>query len=40
VVSRQLKEFERQGLVAMARGRIDVLDPASLRQIAALSDRA
>lgn len=35
VVSRQLKEFERESLVSLARGRIDLLDPAALRQIAA-----
>ncbi len=30
VVSRQLKEFERRGLVALSRGRIQVPDPAAL----------
>lgn len=30
VVSRQLKEFERRGLVSLARGRIEVPDPAAL----------
>jgi CRP/FNR family transcriptional regulator len=39
VVSRQLKEFERQGLVSLSRGRIEVLDSGTLRQIAALSER-
>ncbi len=39
VVSRQLKEFERQGLVSLSRGRIEVLGPDTLRQIAALSER-
>ena len=39
VISRQLKEFERQGLLSPARGRIEVTDPARLRRIAALSDR-
>ena len=39
VVSRQLKEFERQGLVSLARGRIEVREPAALRRIAALGDR-
>jgi CRP/FNR family transcriptional regulator len=39
VVSRQLKEFERQGLVSLSRGRIEVLDPDALRQFAALSER-
>ena len=40
VISRQLKEFERQGLLSLARGRIEVTDPAGLRRIAALSDRS
>lgn len=30
VVSRQLKEFERRGWVALSRGRIDLRDPAAL----------
>ncbi len=34
VVSRQLKEFERRGLVTLHRGRIEVLDPATLRGLA------
>ncbi len=34
VVSRQLKEFERRGLVALSRGRIQVLDPAALLALA------
>lgn len=34
VVSRQLKEFERRGLVALARGRIEVPDPAALLTLA------
>ena len=33
VVSRQLKEFERQGLFSLARGRIDLLDLAALRRL-------
>lgn len=40
VVSRQLKEFERRGLVTLARGRIELRDPAGLRRIAALADRS
>ncbi|MEK0081913.1 Crp/Fnr family transcriptional regulator [Benzoatithermus flavus] len=40
VVSRQLKEFERRGLVALARGRIELHDPAGLRRIARLADRS
>ena len=39
VVSRQLKEFERQGLLTLARGRIDLLDLPALRQIASPADR-
>ena len=39
VVSRQLKEFERQGLLSLARGRIELRDPATLRRIAAAPDR-
>lgn len=35
VVSRQLKEFERQGLVALSRGRISVRDAAALREMCA-----
>jgi CRP/FNR family transcriptional regulator len=38
VVSRQLKEFEREGLVSLARGRIGVLLPMALRQIASLGE--
>jgi CRP/FNR family transcriptional regulator len=34
VVTRILKELEQRGLVAVARGRIEVLDPAGLRQAA------
>ncbi|PWC32564.1 Crp/Fnr family transcriptional regulator [Azospirillum sp. TSO35-2] len=34
VVSRQLKEFERQGFVALARGRIEVRDAAALLALA------
>ncbi|PWC57404.1 Crp/Fnr family transcriptional regulator [Azospirillum sp. TSH7] len=34
VVSRQLKEFERRGFVALSRGRIQVLDPAALLALA------
>ena len=30
VISRQLKEFERRGLVALTRGRVAVADPACL----------
>lgn len=30
VVSRQLKEFERRGLVTLSRGRVEVPDPAAL----------
>ena len=33
VVSRQLKEFERRGFVALSRGRIQVLDPAALQDL-------
>jgi CRP/FNR family transcriptional regulator len=40
VVSRQLKEFERQGLVALARGQVELVDPPRLQRIAALGDRA
>ncbi|SDH73811.1 Crp/Fnr family transcriptional regulator [Roseospirillum parvum] len=35
VISRQLKEFERRGWVALGRGRIELLDPAALRRLAA-----
>ncbi|SOD91981.1 Crp/Fnr family transcriptional regulator [Caenispirillum bisanense] len=35
VVSRQLKEFERRGWVALSRGRIEVRDPASLGALGA-----
>ncbi|CAO3410667.1 Crp/Fnr family transcriptional regulator [Azospirillum largimobile] len=34
VVSRQLKEFERRGLVALSRGRVQLLDPAALAALA------
>lgn len=34
VISRQLKEFERRGLVALARGRIEVRDAAALAALA------
>lgn len=34
VVSRQLKEFERRGWVALARGRIALLRPEALRDLA------
>ncbi len=34
VVSRALKDFERRGLVALSRGRIDVLDAAGLGRLA------
>jgi CRP/FNR family transcriptional regulator len=40
VVSRQLKELERQGLVALARGRVSLRDPTGLRRIAAAGDRS
>lgn len=40
VVSRQLKEFERHGYLALARSQIDVLEPSPLRRIAALADRS
>ena len=33
VVSRQLKEFERQGWVKLSRGRIHVLDPVALQHL-------
>lgn len=33
VVSRQLKEFERRGLVGLNRGRVAVLDPAGLEAV-------
>lgn len=33
VVSRQLKEFERRGLVGLARGRIELPDPAALLEL-------
>lgn len=35
VVSRQLKEFERRGLVELARGRVLVRDPKGLETVAA-----
>jgi CRP/FNR family transcriptional regulator len=39
VISRQLKEFERNGWVALHRGRLDVLDSQALRELASsLSD--
>jgi len=34
VISRQLKDFERRGWVALGRGRIELTDPAALRRIA------
>lgn len=34
VVSRQLKEFERRGLVALARGRVELRDAAALAGLA------
>lgn len=40
VVSRQLKAFERRGLVRLARGELTLLDPAGLGRIAALADRS
>lgn len=39
VVSRQLKEFERQGLVTLARGRVELRDPPGLRRVAADVER-
>ncbi|MCP5372360.1 MAG: Crp/Fnr family transcriptional regulator [Hyphomicrobiales bacterium] len=33
VVSRQMKEFERRGWVALGRGRVDVLAPDELRRL-------
>jgi CRP/FNR family transcriptional regulator, anaerobic regulatory protein len=38
VVSRRLKHLERRGLVALARGTIELRDRAGLRQLAAESD--
>ncbi|MEO5336230.1 MAG: Crp/Fnr family transcriptional regulator [Magnetospirillum sp. WYHS-4] len=38
VVSRQLKDFERRGWVALQRGRIDLLDLPALRALAAVGD--
>jgi len=35
VVSRQLKEFERRGWVALGRGRLDILDTTALAALAA-----
>lgn len=40
VVSRRLKAFERQGLVALGRGRVALRDPAALRRVAASGERA
>lgn len=40
VISRQLKEFERHGYLALARSQIDVLDATPLRRLAALADRS
>jgi len=40
VVSRQLKEFERRGLVALTRGRIAVHDPAGLEDLAGQRETA
>lgn len=34
VVSRQLQEFQRRGLIAVKRGEIAILDPSGLRKIA------
>jgi len=34
VISRQLKEFERRGLLTLRRGQITVLDPEKLRHLA------
>ena len=38
VVSRQLKSFEKQGLVALARGRIDIVNRARLVRLADEAD--
>lgn len=35
VVSRQLKEFERRGWLALARGRLDLIQPQALRDLLA-----
>ena len=34
IVSRLLKGFAEQGLVALAREQVDIVDPAGLRRIA------
>lgn len=39
VVSRQLKSYERRGLVRLARGVIDLLDRRGLADLAAMADR-
>jgi CRP/FNR family transcriptional regulator len=39
VVSRRLKELERQGLVSLARGRIAMLEPMGLKHLALQGDR-
>lgn len=38
VVSRQLKSFEKQGLVALSRGRIEIVDRARLARLADETD--
>jgi CRP/FNR family transcriptional regulator len=38
VVSRQLKSFEKQGLVALSRGRIDIVDRVRLARLADEAD--
>ncbi|NJL50282.1 MAG: Crp/Fnr family transcriptional regulator [Blastochloris sp.] len=38
VVSRQLKSFEKQGLVALSRGRIDIVDRTRLMRLADQTD--
>jgi len=40
VVSRRLKQFERRGLVRLARGTVEIRDRAGLRQVAAPPDPA
>ncbi|MBI4968362.1 MAG: Crp/Fnr family transcriptional regulator [Rhodospirillales bacterium] len=40
VVSRQLKEFERQGWVRLARGRLDLVQPRALAGLAESKDSA
>jgi CRP/FNR family transcriptional regulator len=40
IVSRMLKNFEEQGLVALGREQIEIVDPAGLRRVAGAAENA